>query len=517
MDVQEPRGEGRERGRRRGHGAPRSTGPSLAPVPRRLENPWPPLTTLSEEAVEAILGAAFRILEEGGIEFRSARALDLLRRSGATIGEDGLVRMGRDLVEHFVSLAPRGFTLHSRNPDKAVHMGGRVVNFCTANGAPNVSDRLRGRRYGDYASLCEIIRLNNALGAVHISGSEVTEPTDIPVHLRPLHMAYAHITNGDLVWAARGIGGQAVRDAVRMACISRGISEEELAERPSFFIVTNSNSPRRLDEELLEGAMAAAEHGQAVCATPFTLAGAMAPITLAGALALQTAEALAIIVLTQMVRAGAPVIYGGFTSNVDMRSGSPAFGTPEYMRAVLAGGQIARRLGLPYRTSGPNSSTSVDAQAAYETQFSLFAAIMAHGNLIIHSSGWLESGLTASYEKIVVDTEILRGWAEGMKPIDASSADLAVEAVLEVPPGGHFFGSSHTMTRFETAFHAPLVSDWTNWESWREKGSRETAERATEIWQRVLRDYVPPPLDPAVEEALREHIAQRTAEEPAAA
>jgi trimethylamine--corrinoid protein Co-methyltransferase len=211
------------------------------------------------------------------------------------------------------------------------------------------------------------------------------------------------------------------------------------------------------------------------------------------------------------------VIYGGFTSNVDMRSGSPAFGTPEYVRAVLAGGQIARRLGLPYRTSGPNSSTSVDAQAAYETQFSLFAAVMAHGNLVIHASGWLESGLTASYEKIVVDTECLRGWVEAMRPIEASGADLAVDAILEVPPGGHFFGSSHTMTRFETAFHAPLVSDWTSWENWREKGSRGTEERATEVWQRVLRDYVPPPLDPAVDEALREHVARRTREEPAAA
>jgi trimethylamine--corrinoid protein Co-methyltransferase len=504
---------GRERGRRRGHGTPRSTGPSLAPLPRRIENPWAPVPSLTEEAVENVLDAAYRILEEGGIEFRSARALDRLRLAGASVGEDGLVRLGRDLVQHFMGLAPREFTLHSRNPAKAVHMGGRVVNFCTANGAPNVADRLRGRRYGDYASLCEIIRLNNALGAVQLSGGEVVEPTDIPVALRPVHMAYAHIANGDLVWAGRGIGRQPVLDAARMACLSRGITEDELAVDPSFYVITNSNSPRRLDEELLEGAMTAAELGQGVCATPFTLAGAMAPITLAGALALQTAEALAIIALTQMVRPGAPAIYGGFTSNVDMRSGSPAFGTPEYVRATLAGGQIARRLGLPYRTSSVNSSTSVDAQAAYETQFSLFAAVMAHGNLVNHATGWLESGLVASYEKIVVDTELLRGWAESMRPIDASVADLAVDAVLEVPPGGHFFGSSHTMSRFETAFHAPLVSDWTNFETWREKGSRETAERATEIWQKVLRDYVPPPLDPGVDEALQAYIARRTLEE----
>ena len=513
MEAREATPEQASRGRRRNHAAPRSTGPSLAPVPRRLENPWAPLSALSEEAVEAVLDAAFRNLEEGGIEFRSARALEVLRRAGARVEGDAPVRMGRDFVEHFCGLAPREFTLHSRNPAKAVRMGGRVINFCTANGAPNVADRLRGRRYGDYASLCEIIRLNNALGAVHISGFEVVEPTDLPVALRPVHMAYAHIANGDLVWAARGIGRRPVEDAARMACLSRGITEAELAESPSFYVVTNSNSPRRLDEELLEGAMAAAELGQAVCATPFTLAGAMAPITLAGALALQTAEAMAVIALTQMVRPGAPAIYGGFTSNVDMRSGSPAFGTPEYVRATLAGGQIARRLGLPYRTSSVNSSTSVDAQAAYETQFSLFAAVMAHGNLVNHATGWLESGLVASYEKIVVDTEMLRGWAEAMRPIEATEADLAVEAVLEVPPGGHFFGSSHTMTRFETAFHAPLVSDWTAFESWKERGSKETAERATEIWQRVLRDYEPPPLDVSVDEALRDYVARRSREE----
>jgi trimethylamine---corrinoid protein Co-methyltransferase len=250
-----------------------------------------------------------------------------------------------------------------------------------------------------------------------------------------------------------------------------------------------------------------------VVATPFTLAGAMAPVTLGGALALQTAEAMAVIALVQMVRPGAPVIYGGFTSNVDMRSGSPAFGTPEYVRATLAGGQIARRLGVPYRTSSVNSSTSVDAQAAYETQFSLFAAVMAHGNLVNHATGWLESGLVASYEKIVVDTEMLRGWAESLRPIDASPEDLAVDAILEVPPGGHFFGSSHTMSRFETAFHRPLVSDWTGFEGWNERGAKDTAERATGIWQQVLAEYVPPPLDPGIEEELKAFIVQRTTEE----
>ena len=498
------------RSRRRAR-EPRTVGPDLTPIPRRLENPWAPLEVLSEEALERIMDAAYRILGEAGLEFRSPRALDLLARSGADVDRSTqIVTFGRDLVEHYCSLAPRSFSLHSRNPEKEVFFGGNIINFCSANGAPNASDLARGRRYGDYQTLCDLIRLHNALGVVHISGGEVVEPMDIEVDLRPVNMVYAHIRNGDLVWGARGIGSAPIIDALEMARISRGITIEELAERPSFYIITNTNSPRRIDEELLEGAMTAAEYGQAVCVTPFTLAGAMAPITLAGALALQTAEALAVIALTQMVRPGAPAIYGGFTSNVDMRSGSPAFGTPEYVRATIAGGQIARRIGLPYRTSGVNSSCAVDAQATYETGFSLFAAIMSHGNFINHASGWLESGLTNSLEKIVVDSEMLRGWAASLRKIEVSDDDLAVEAVKGVPPGGHFFGSSHTLSRFETAFYQPLISDWRNFETWKETGGHSATERAHEFWKEILRNYEPPPLDPGIDEALRDYIARRT-------
>lgn len=500
-----------ERSRRRVARPPHETGPSLQPIPRRLENIWAPLEVLTEEALQQIMDAAYRILEEVGLEFRSPRALDLLARNGASVDHDTqLVRLGRETVQHFCSLAPRVFSLHSRNPRNKVIFGGNVINFSSANGAPNASDLTRGRRYGDYESLCNLIRLNCALGAVHISGGEVVEPMDIPVHLRPVNMAYAHIKNGDLVWGARGIGREPVLDAIEMAKISRGIDLDELAVRPSFYVITNTNSPRRIDEELLEGAMTAAEHGQAVCVTPFTLAGAMAPITLAGALALQTAEAMAVIALTQMVRPGAPAIYGGFTSNVDMKSGSPAFGTPEYVRATIAGGQIARRLGLPYRTSSVNSSCAVDAQAVYETSFSLFAAVMAHGNFINHAAGWLESGLTNSFEKVVIDTEMIRGWAASLSKIEISSDDLAVEAIAEIPPGGHFFGSSHTLTRFETAFYRPLVSDWRNFETWKETGAQTATDRAHLIWQEVLEHYTPPPLDAAIDEELQAYITART-------
>jgi len=245
--------------------------------------------------------------------------------------------------------------------------------------------------------------------------------------------------------------------------------------------------------------------------TPFTLMGAMAPITLAGALVQQTAEALGIIALGQLVRPGAPCVMGGFTSNVDMRTGSPAFGTPEYVHAAIATAQIGRRLRIPVRTSAVNASPAVDAQSTYETAFSLQAAILSHSHLINHSAGWLEGGLVASLEKIVVDAEMLRCWAEILRPVSFTDDDLAVDAIKGVEAGGHFFGAPHTLARFETAFYRPLLSDWSNFESWTEAGARDATQRATDVWKKRLAEYTPPPLDPAVREAIIEYVARRAA------
>jgi trimethylamine--corrinoid protein Co-methyltransferase len=240
--------------------------------------------------------------------------------------------------------------------------------------------------------------------------------------------------------------------------------------------------------------------------------GAMAPVTLAGALVQQTAEALGVIALCQLVRPGAPCVMGGFTSNVDMRTGSPAFGTPEYVNAALATAQLGRRLGIPVRTSAVNASPTVDAQSTYETAFSLQAAILSHSHLINHAAGWLEGGLSASFEKIVVDAEMLRAWAEMLKPVEFDDDDLALEAIGGVEPGGHFFGSAHTLARYEKAFYRPLLSDWSNFENWKEAGSRDATHRATEIWKRLLAEYSPPPLDADVREALEAYVARRSAE-----
>ena len=491
---------------------PRSTGPSLAPLPR-LANRWPPLEILSAEQVERILAAAFRVLEEAGLEIRSAAAREVYRRAGALVDEaTQMVRLGRELIEAQLTHAPARFVLHARNAERHLHVGDNVVNFGPVTGAPNISDLESGRRYGNLEAFRNIVKLTQALGVLHWQGGIVVEPVDIDVSVRHLFTYQAHIECADTVWAARGIGGVQAQDAIAMSAIEHGCTIEELAARPTLMTVTNVNSPRRVDEEILDNVMTMARHGQCVVITPFTLMGAMAPVTLAGALAQQTAEALGVVALCQLVRPGTPCVMGGFTSNVDMRTGSPAFGTPEYVHAVIGGAQIGRRLKLPVRTSAVNASPVVDAQSTYETAFSLQAAILSHSHLINHAAGWLEGGLSASLEKIVVDAELLRNWAEILKPVDFSDDDLAVDAIKDVAAGGHFFGAPHTLARYERAFYRPLLSDWSNFENWTDAGAHNATERATVIWKKLLAGYQPPPLDPAVREAIADYVARRTIE-----
>jgi trimethylamine---corrinoid protein Co-methyltransferase len=489
---------------------PRSAGlPELQPLPR-LELPWAPIEVLSAEQLERIVDAAFKILAQAGLEIRSASARAVFARNGAVVDDETqMVRLGRDVVETFLAHAPESFVLHARNPQRDLHVGGRVVNFGPVNGAPHITDLVGGRRYGDIASFRDILKVTHALGVLHWQGGVVVEPVDCPVPTRHLDMYLAHVACSDIVWAARGVGGVQARDALAMSAIEHRCSVEDLAARPTLLSVTNVNSPRRVDEEILDNITAMAEHGQCVVITPFTLMGAMAPVTLPGALALQTAEAMAIVAYCQMVRPGAPCVMGGFTSNVDMRTGAPTFGTPEFVHASLATAQIGRRLKLPVRASAPNASNCVDAQATYETGFALWAGIMGGSHLIMHAAGWLEGGLSASMEKIIVDAEMLRGWAAMLRTIDFSEDDLAVDAIMEVPAGGHFFGAAHTLARYETAFHRPILSDWSNFETWTEAGSRDATVRAADTWKRLRDQYVPPPLDPAVAEELEAYAARR--------
>ncbi|MBL8700892.1 MAG: trimethylamine methyltransferase family protein [Alphaproteobacteria bacterium] len=509
METQPPTTTPRGRARAR---AGRSAGTTYTPLPR-LENRWAPVEILTAEQVERLADAAFAILQDAGLEIRSARAREIYRRNGALVDDDTqMVRIGRDILEAMLATAPERFVLHARNPARDLHVGGRVVNFGPVGGAPNISDLRNGRRYGDLEAFRDILKITQTLGILHWQGGMVVEPVDRPVPTRHLDAYLAHIELSDLVWAARGVGGIQASDALAMSAIEHGTTVEALGARPTLLCVTNVNSPRRVDEEILDNIMALAAAGQCVVITPFTLMGAMAPVTLAGALAQSAAEALGIVALCQMIRAGAPCVFGGFTSNVDMRTGSPAFGTPEYVNATLATAQLARRFRLPVRTSAVNASPCVDAQATYETAFSLWAGIMSHSHLIAHAAGWLEGGLSASLEKIIVDAELLRGWAEILKPIEFSDAEIGLDAIREVPPGGHFFGSPHTLARYENAFYRPLLSDWSNHENWRDAGAKTATDRAHVLWQALRDQYVAPPLDPAIREALGEYVAKRKAE-----
>ncbi|WP_119462496.1 trimethylamine methyltransferase family protein [Rhodospirillaceae bacterium SYSU D60014] len=496
----------RRRERRGGHG--------LGQRPwRNLRNPYRPVEVLSADQVEAIHNASLRILEEIGMDFLDEDALAVLKRAGADV-EPGTqrVRFDRGLVLESVAKAPSEFTLHARNPERNLTFGGNHVNFGSVASAPNVSDLDSGRRPGSFADYCNLLRLSQSLNVVQFISGYPVEPGDLPPATRHLDAHYAAITLTDRIWHPYSLGQQRITDGIDMMCIARGVTREQLKAEPSLFSIVNSSSPLRLDGPMLQGLTEMARNGQPVVLTPFTLSGAMCPATLAGALAQQNAEALAGIAFIQMVAPGAPAIYGGFTSNVDMKSGAPAFGTPEYTRAAFAGGQLARRYGLPYRSSNACAANAVDAQAAYESEMSIWGAVMGHANMVMHGAGWMEGGLVASFEKMIVDAEILQMMAELLQPIEVNDDTLGLDAIAEVGPGGHFFGAAHTLARYETAFYAPILSDWRNFESWREAGAQDTAQRANALWKRILADYTPPPLDPAIDEELQAFIAKRKEE-----
>ena len=477
----------------------------------RWRNPYRPVELFSEDQIEAIHSASTEVLAETGIRVLSAEARRILAGAGATVSDDSLVRFDPDQLMELIARAPGRVRLQSRNPDRTVTAGGRDVAVCTTGGTPNFSDLDGGRRPGTLAALDDFCRLAQSFDVIHMIGPFV-EAQDVDPRVRHLHMTRSVVSLTDKIPFVFFRGTEAVADAFEIIRISHGMSPEAMRETPVCYSVANSNSPLQLDHLMCKGIIDAAEAGQLMILTPFTLAGAMAPVTLAGALVLQNAEALAGLALAQVVRPGAPVSYGSFTSNVDMRTGSPAFGTPEYTKAALASGQLARRYGLPLRSSSVTASNAPDAQAAYESQMALWGALMGGCNILLHGAGWLEGGLTASAEKFIIDVEMLQMFAEFLKPVPVDPETLALEAIAEVGPGGHFFGAGHTLERFETAFYAPLLSDWRNFETWRDDGSLDATRRANRIYKETLAAYEPPALDPARLEEIDAFIAKRTEE-----
>ncbi len=438
---------------------------------RQVANPFPPLAPLSADELAFVQDRSLRVLEEIGVECLHDGALAILAGAGAEVDHGARrVRFDRALVAEAVARAPASFRLHARNPARDVTIGGNRIAFCPVASPPFVRGLDGVRRAGSFADYCDLLRLGQSLNALHFFGGYPVEPTDLPAASRHLDCLAAFVTLTDRAWHAYSLGAERIHDALEIAAIARGIPKQALKAAPGIVTVVNANSPLRFDTPMLAGLLAMAEYRQPVIVTPFTLAGAMAPASLAGALTQQNAEALAGIALVQLASPGAPAVYGGFTSNVDMKSGAPAFGTPEYARAVLAGGQLARLNGLPYRSSNANASNAVDAQAGWESAMSLMAAVLGHANIVLHGAGWLEGGLVASFEKTVLDARAIEAVAAMLQPLAPDNA----------APGP--------------------------WDGAAAAGAARADAKA------LLAAYEPPPLDASISEALAAFVARRRQE-----
>ena len=502
-------------GRRRGRERAENRGPRL-PEQIPYRQPYMRLNhteVVSADELQSIHEASLTVLERIGMEFLEPESRGIMREAGAEVDESTRrVRFPRELVERSVAKAPSEFTLHSWNPAKNVRVGGRWMAFGTVASAPHYIDRNGVRKTGDREGFRDLLKLAQMLDIIHYIAGYPVEPIDLHASIRHLEASYDILTLTDKGLHCYSLGRQRNRDCLEMVRIARGIDQATLDREPSVITVVNTNSPLRLDIPMAQGMIEFAHHNQPIVVTPFTLAGAMAPITLAGALAQQNAEALAGITLVQTVNPGAPVMYGGFTSNVDMQSGAPAFGTPEYVRTAMIGGQLARHYGIPYRSSNVCAANALDMQAAYESVFSLWGAVMGGVNFMMLGAGWMEGGLHASLEKMLLDADLLQMVAKMLEPVVVDADTLAIDTIEQVGPGGHFFGTAHTQARFRDAFYRPILSDWRNYESWEEAGSPTTDQRARRLVGQFLGAYEEPAMDPDAKAELRAFVDRRVAE-----
>ena len=479
-------------------------------IPVNTDRPTEPLTP---EGVEAIHDGAMRILEEIGIEFLNEEALDLFRQAGCTV-EGTNVKMGRDWVMEMVGKAPSEFTITPRNPERKLPIGGRNIVFVNVSSPPNYWDMTTGKMPGTRAQCADLLKLTQYFNCIHVAGGYPVEPVDVHASVRHLDVLFDKLTLTDKVAHAYSLGKERVEDVMEMVRIAGGLTEEEFEATPRMYTNINSTSPLKHDQPMIDGCLRCIRRGQAVIVTPFTLAGAMAPVTMSGAVAQSIAEALCAIALFQWVRPGAACAIGTFTSNVDMKSGAPAFGTPEYMRATQMTGQMARYYGLPLRSSGSCAANVPDGQAMWETTASLWAAVQSGTNIVYHSAGWLEGGLIASPEKFIMDCEVLNQIIRYFDPAITATTpdDIAVDAIREVGGDGHFFGIQHTQDRYETAFYQPFLSDWRNYEAWDLAGGIWTAERAHHLFKDIIGNFEPPALDDGIRSELEDFVARRKSE-----
>jgi trimethylamine---corrinoid protein Co-methyltransferase len=475
-----------------------------------FRNTMPRYEILSEDAIATIDRGWRRIVSELGVEFILPEAVEILGAAGQET--DGpLVRFDPDWVLEQVQKAPSEFDLRARNPARSVHIGGENMVFASVYGPPFVRDG-DVRREATMDDFRRLVMLSQTFAELDSPGGTICEPNDVPLDSRHLDMVLALQTLSDKPYMGSVTSGPNAADAVRMTEILFG-GREAIEQTPAVVGLINVNSPLRYDDRMLSAMLEYVRAGQPVVITPFLLMGAMSPVSVPATLVQQTAEALVGVALAQTVRPGTPVIFGSFLSNTDMQSGSPSFGTPESALGLYCTGQVARHLGLPWRSGGGlTASQSVDAQAAYEALMTMLPTFLAGANWVMHSAGWLESGLVSCYEKFVVDIEILRMLQVEFTPLEIDEESLAWGAHQEVGHGGHFLGAMHTLERFRDCFYRPLVSSTENFERWKRNGGRDATERAGEIWRKTLEGYEQPPLDDGVRAELDEYVTRRRAE-----
>jgi len=483
----------------------------LAKLPfQELRNPFPPLEILPPEGIEKIHNASLDLLETTGICVMDEEALSLFEKAEARVDHQSqMVWLDRGWLMETVAQAPASFTWRARNPERNVRIGGNNIALAANGGMAYASNLDVGRRRGTLEDYEAFLKLGQMCNVIHINAGELVAIQDVPSSARHLRRLLANFLYTDKAVLEAAHGRIIPQDCLEMAKIVFG----DLSGDPIFGGVINVSSPLRYDGRMAGGLISYARAGQVAIVTPFISAGAMGPITVAGALTQQNAEALTGIALTQIVNPGVPVIYGNFTTPTDMKSGAPAFGTPEAAWATLVSAQLARRYNLPFRGSGSlNNSKVPDAQAAWESHWSLWPVMFAHTNFVLHSVGWLEGGLTASYEKWIIDAENLAMFFHFFKGFEISDETLALDMIAEVGPGGHHFGTSHTQARYATEFYQTTLADRLGYETWAAAGSWDTAKRAHAIWKDLLAQYEPPPLDPIFKEALIEFVEKREKE-----
>ncbi len=499
--------------RRRGRGAEAPPAAKRDVNYRQLRNPFPQMEVFPPEQIADMHETALRMLQELGIKVLLPEARRVFATAGARVDEQTeMVFIGRDIIEAAVASAPKSIACRAgaRRRDFALELGSLV--FQPGAGAPNATDLERGRRPATGQDYLEFLKLTHHFDVFQMISPQV-EPQDVPTHLRHYFTTQAQMELTDKFPFFFSRGTPQLMDCFEMLSTARGLSDEAFRANPHCYTIINTNSPRTLDIPMAQGLIDFARHGQMSIVTPFTLMGAMAPITVAGAITLSHAEALSAIALTQLVNPGAPVCYGTFTSNVDMKSGAPAFGTPSHFQASLAAGQLARHLGLPWRSAAGSASNSNDVQAANENQFGLWGCLMAGATVIIHSAGWLEGGLTVSFEKLVCDAEVLNMVAELCAGAQAGPVEIGFDTALrEVEPSGHFFATSQTMERYNTEFYQPHLHDYANFGTWTERGSVDANHRATGVWKDILANFQSPVQNTDRLGDLHEFIARRTEE-----